>query len=59
MTNATSVGWWHVVVRDRDTGAELARYTYPTRAQASEAARSVREVRRQNHERVNINVVKG
>ncbi len=45
-----------VVVRDRATGRELARYTYDTYAEAGGACGAVRETRAQNQERVTVTV---
>ena len=48
---------YHVVVREKGTRRELARYSYETKAQAREAQRNVRDVRvKQNHERVTVSV---
>ena len=51
---------YHVVVRDKATRQELARYSYDTKARAREAQRDVRDIRvKQNHERVTVSIESG
>lgn len=50
---------YSVIVVDIRTRKTIVKYTYPTAAQAHEAARDVHEVRVcQNHEKVVVKVVK-
>jgi hypothetical protein len=49
---------WSVVVEEKGSRRELARYTYETKEEAKEAQKNVREVRiDQNHERVWVRLV--
>lgn len=51
---------YHVVVRDRATRQEIARYSYGTKDRAREAQRNVRDVRvKQNRERVTVSIELG